>query len=262
MFIRSNTSWTAEVTDSELEDFSIVNASGSAGTPGRQEVKVKFKANDATDPSVIKNAVISFTAQGVEGSKEYTFSQRGVLLIDFSDYEAFTPVIPVEYTGAGIRPDRTKDDVDTFVFNNGVRECSLVLTQYMRRITNSSGSWLYIIGAGIRPYIKFPGIEGLTLRKMTTVWRSLSDETNVCAFAGNVLSDDHPASTAVELTNYINRISWSGTSKPKTIDFDLSETGQELEPGRGCVLRFSHANAAGNDDRMRAYLINVQLKFQ
>ena len=61
---------------------------------------------------------------------------------------------------------------------------------------------------------------------------------------------------------YINNMSWAGTSQPKVIDFDLSQTGQALEPGRGCVLRFSHANAAGNIDRTRAYLVNVQLKYQ
>ena len=262
MFIRSNTSWTAEVAQSSLEDFSIVNASGSAGTQGPQEVKVKFTPNPAGDPSQIESATIRFTASGVQEPVDYTFTQRGVLLIDFSDIESFTPEIPVEYTGAGIRPGKTKDDIDTFVFNNGVRECSVVLTQYMRRITNTGGTWLYIIGAGIRPYIKFPGIEGLTLKKMTTVWRSFSDATQICAFAGNVLSDDHPEKTAVELTEYVNNISWSGSSQPKVIDFDLSQTGQTLEPGRGCVLRFSHANAAGNIDRTRAYLVNVQLKYQ
>jgi len=260
LFIRSNTSWTAGVLESELENFSIVNASGYA--PGRQEVKVKFKPNPATDPSVKATASIRFNAAGVQDPVDYTFSQRGCLVIDFSDPDAFDPAIPVEYTGAGIRPGKTKDDVDTFAFNNGAGIYKVILTQYMRRITNSSGTWLYLLGAGIRPYIKFPGIEDLTLCKVSTYWRSLGSADQECAFAGNILTDDHPEKTAIELTNYINNISWYGLSSPKQIDFDLSETGQNLEPGRGCVLRFSHANAVGNIDRTRGYLIKVELKYR
>ena len=44
--IRSNADWTAEVVESDLEDFVIVNQSGVKGTSEPQEVNVTFKAND------------------------------------------------------------------------------------------------------------------------------------------------------------------------------------------------------------------------
>ena len=257
--IRTNTDWTAEVLSSELDGFSIENASGASGISAPQTVNVRFEANPATDPHDIRKATVRFNAAGLDAPVDFTFTQRGVLAVSFLDRTRFEPEIASSWGTTNLcRPDRSKEDIDDFVYTSGAYSYTIRLSQYMQHVTTN---YLYVLGSGIRPTITLPGIEGMELQKLRLECRIMSG--TIQGFAGEVLSDDYPAEGYVALTQYVNKITWNGanTKDLYNLDFDLGETGHLPATGRGCILRMSHANQLGHDDYCKFYVRTIILQY-
>jgi len=257
--IRSNTSWTAELVSSDMEDFNIENPSGESGIETPQTVTFSFTPYAATDPHLQGSATVRFKAEGLDDPVDFTFTQRGVLAISFLDRTAFTPEIPSSWgTNNLCRPDRSKNDIDDFVYSNGDYSYTIRLAQYMMHVTTN---YLYVLGSGVRPTIILPGIEGMELRHLRLACRIMSSTTQ--GFAGEVLSDDYPSEGYVSLTNYVNKITWSGsnTSELYNIDFNIGETGNFPASGKGCILRMSQANQLGHDDYCKFYIRTIILSY-
>ena len=274
--IRSNADWTAEVVDSDFEDFTIVNQSGAKGTSEPQEVNVTFKANDSGDPKNIKTARIRFTAHGIDKPVEYVFRQRGTFVVSFEDMSAFGPEIPNtlnkgnthpdpdNFNNNLCRPDRVNTDVDVFKYTSGNYSVDVELSQYIMYETSKSA--LYVIGAGKYPYIKVAGIEGLTIEEVS-LGCSRTDAGYVY-FAGNVVADDHilenAGKTTIEYTEYLPQVTWTSATDGSLhyIDFDLSEKGVPVEEGRGCTIRTSSKNGTTDTvNKTKMYVKTITFKY-
>ena len=274
--IRSNADWTAEVVDSDFEDFTIVNQSGAKGTSEPQEVNVTFKANDSGDPKNIKTARIRFTAHGIDKPVEYVFRQRGTFVVSFEDMSAFSPEIPNtlnkgnthpdpdNFNNNLCRPDRVNTDVDVFKYTSGNYSVDVELSQYIMYETSQSA--LYVIGAGKYPYIKVAGIEGLTIEEVS-LGCSRTDAGYVY-FAGNVVADDHilenAGKTTIEYTEYLPQVTWTSATDGSLhyIDFDLSEKGVPVEEGRGCTIRTSSRNGTTDTvNKTKMYVKTITFKY-
>ena len=264
--IRSNADWTAEVVESQLEDFTIINPNGTKGISEPQEVKVSFKANDSEDPFNIKTAKIKFTAAGMAEPLVFEFRQRGVLTISFEDMTAFTPEIPNTLVSASgqptnmCRPDRINTDVDQFVYTKGNYSVIVEMSQYIRY--DSTSQSLYVMGAGKIPYVKFSGIEGLAISEVSVGY------TKEGWFSGNIVSDDHILANAdkktTEYTEFIEQLAWGvpASGQLHYIDFDLSEKGNAIEEGRGCTLRTSSKNGTNDTaKKTKMYIRTVTFKY-
>ena len=272
VMIKANCSWTAEVLSSELDGFSIVNPSGE-GTSSSQKVEFAFNPNQSEDPFDVKTATIRFTGAGVEEPFDVTLSQRGVLVVSFEDASAFEPEIPNSLNSGNTHPDpenfnnnlsrpgRVNTDVDPFVYRSGDITMNIEMSQYIRY--DDSRTALYIMGAGKLPHIKFSGVEGLTLRKVTL--GCVAKDEGAVHFAGNIVADDHElaSKTTVEYTDYITQMKWPTVTDGSLhyIDFDLSEKGVIVEEGRGCTLRTSSANNISNENCTKMYIKTVTLKY-
>ena len=262
--IRSNADWTAEVVESQFGDFTIINPNGTKGTSEPQEVKVSFSANDSGDPFNIKTAKVKFTAAGMEKPVVYEFRQRGVLTVSFEDMTAFTPEIPNTLVSASgqptnmSRPDRINTDVDQFVYTDGHYSVSLEMSQYIRY--DSSSKSLYVMGAGKIPYVKFSGIEGLTIAEVSVGC------TKEGWFSGNIVSDDHVLANAdkktTEYTSLIEQTSWQtpAVGGLHYLDFDLSQSS--IAEGEGCTLRTSSKNGTNDTSKKtKMYIRTVTFKY-
>ena len=274
--IRSNADWTAEVVESDLEDFTIVNQSGVKGISEPQEVNVTFKANDSGDPKNVRTATIRFTADGIDKPVEYVFSQRGPFVVSFEDMSAFSPEIPNtlnkgnthpdpdNYNNNLCRPDRVNTDVDVFRYTSGNYSVDVELSQYIMFETSKSA--LYVIGAGKYPYIKVSGIEGLTIEEVS-LGCSRADAGCVY-FAGNVVADDHilanAGKTTTEYTEYLSQVTWTPATDGSLhyIDFDLSEKGVPVGEGRGCTIRTSTKNGSSDTvNKTKMYVKTITFKY-
>ena len=269
--IRSNADWTAEVLESQLEDFTIINPNGVKGTSEPQSVNVSFKANDSGDPYEVRSAKVRFTAEGMDEPVVYEFRQRGVFTVSFEDATAFTPEIPNTLISGDqdpdpdpakntnlCRPGKYIGDVDEFVYTSGKYSMIVELSQYIRHDTSSSS--LYMMGAGKLPHIKFSGLEGITIDRMTMAC------TKEGWFAGNVVAYDHILAdkNTPEYTEYITQASWPAPADGQVflIDFDLSEKGLEIPQGQGCTLRTSSKNSANDtSNRTKMYIKSVTFKY-
>ena len=270
--IRSNADWSAEVVESELENFLIVNPNGQQGTSESQDVSVTFDPNDSGNPFTVKTAKIRFTAEGMDEPVMYEFRQRGCLVVSFEDMSAFTPEIPNSLVSASgqpsnmSRPGRINTDVDVFKFTSGAKypdkdeyiSVDLEMSQYIRY--DSPTSSLYVMGAGKLPHIKFSGIEGLTIEKMTMAC------TGAGWFSGNIVSEDHVLSskTTPEYTEYITQVSWDAPSAGGlySVGFDLSEKGLAIGEGQGCTLRTSDKNGTNDTSKKtKMYIKTITFKY-
>lgn len=270
--IRSNADWSAEVVESELENFVIVNPNGQQGTSESQDVSVTFDPNDSGNPFTVKTAKIRFTAEGMDEPVVYEFRQRGCLVVSFEDMSAFTPEIPNSLVSASgqpsnmSRPGRINTDVDVFKFTSGAKypdkdeyiSVDLEMSQYIRY--DSPTSSLYVMGAGKLPHIKFSGIEGLTIEKMTMAC------TGAGWFSGNIVSEDHVLSskTTPEYTEYITQVSWDAPSAGGlySVGFDLSEKGLAIGEGQGCTLRTSDKNGTNDTSKKtKMYIKTITFKY-
>lgn len=278
MEIRTNSKWTAEVVESGLEDFKIENPSGNVYTNKNQKVRVSFKANPSTDPFDIKSARIRFNVQGKDEPVEYEFSQRGTFVVSFEDMSAFDPEIPDhlikvdnypdddQITTRFCRPGKTQKEVDTFTYTRKYteeREINMVIdmAQYMN--FDEERAALYIMGSGVLPYIRFHGIAGLSLKKLSL--GCVAKDEGAVHFAGNIVADDHEhgSSETIAYTRYISQLKWPTVTDGSLhyIDFDLSENGVLVEEGRGCTLRTSLANNTSNENCTKMYIKTVTLKY-
>ena len=269
--IRSNVAWTAEVVESELEDFTIVNPTGQMGISEPQLVEVTFKANNSDNPFIIKTAKIKFQADGMDDSVVYEFKQRGCFVVSFNDNASFDPQIANKLTSASgqpsnlSRPGRVNTDVDAFKYSSKVQYpngeeivMELKMSQYIRY--DSSSSSLYVMGSGKIPHITFSGIEGLTIGKMTMAcikegW-----------FSGNIVSEDHvlASKTTPEYTEYITQETWDAPADGGLhyVNFDLSEKGLAIKEGQGCTLRTS--DKSSNDatsQKTKMYVKSITFKY-
>ena len=270
--IRSNADWSAEVVESELENFVIVNPNGQQGTSESQDVSVTFDPNDSGNPFTVKTAKIRFTAEGMDEPVVYEFRQRGSLVVSFEDMSAFTPEIPNSLVSASgqpsnmSRPGRINTDVDVFKFTSCAKypdkdeyiSVDLEMSQYIRY--DSPTSSLYVMGAGKLPHIKFSGIEGLTIEKMTMAC------TGAGWFSGNIVSEDHVLSskTTPEYTEYITQVSWDAPSAGGlySVGFDLSEKGLAIGEGQGCTLRTSDKNGTNDTSKKtKMYIKTITFKY-
>ena len=270
--IRSNADWSAEVVESELENFVIVNPNGQQGTSESQDVSVTFDPNDSGNPFTVKTAKIRVTAEGMDEPVVYEFRQRGSLVVSFEDMSAFTPEIPNSLVSASgqpsnmSRPGRINTDVDVFKFTSCAKypdkdeyiSVDLEMSQYIRY--DSPTSSLYVMGAGKLPHIKFSGIEGLTIEKMTMAC------TGAGWFSGNIVSEDHVLSskTTPEYTEYITQVSWDAPSAGGlySVGFDLSEKGLAIGEGQGCTLRTSDKNGTNDTSKKtKMYIKTITFKY-
>ena len=258
--IRSNADWSAEVVESELDNFTIVNPHGQNGTSEPQEVNVTFNPNDSGNPYTVRTAKIRFVADGMDEPVVYEFRQRGCLVVTFEELSAFSPEIPNTLVSASgqpsnmSRPGKINTDVDIFKFTSSAKypdkdeyiSVDLEMSQYIRYDTPKNA--LYVIGAGKVPYVKFTGLEGLKISKLSVGcvaegW-----------FSGNIVEDTHVLTngqkTTVEYTGIIDQGSWTAPSDGQYyyLDFDLSEKGVAIDEGRGCTLRTSTENNAATKD--------------
>ena len=264
--IRSNAAWSAEVVESQLEDFTIVNPSGDKGTSLPQDVNVTFKANPENDPFSVRTAKIRFNVPGVQEPVEYIFSQRGCFVVSFDDVKAFSPEIPNTLVSASgqpsnmSRPDRINTDVDVFRYTAGKISVDVELSQYIRY--DSPKTALYVMGAGKYPHIKISGIEGLTIGEVS-LGCSRADAA-YAFFAGNVVADDHVLSskTTTEYTEYIEQETWTAATDGSLhyIDFDLSASS--IEEGRGCTIRTSTKNGSADTvNKTKMYVETITFKY-
>ena len=269
--IRSNADWTAEVVESELDDFTILNTSGQKGTSEPQEVSVSFTPNNTGDPFTVKTAKIRFASEGMDEPVVYEFKQRGCFVVDFSQVrDAEGQMIPStlnsgnthpepdKYNNNLCRPGRVNTDVDAFIYTSANITIDLEMSQYIRYDAETSS--LYVMGAGKLPHIKFSGIEGLTIKAMTMAC------TGAGWFSGNIVSEDHvlAGKNTPEYTEYITQESWDAPSDGGLhyIDFDLSEKGLAILEGQGCTLRTSEKN--GNNDtskKTKMYIKTITFKY-
>ena len=269
--IRSNADWTAEVVESELDDFTILNTSGQKGTSEPQEVSVSFTPNNTGDPFTVKTAKIRFASEGMDEPVVYEFKQRGCFVVDFSQVrDAEGQMIPStlnsgnthpepdKYNNNLCRPGRVNTDVDAFIYTSANITIDLEMSQYIRY--DAATSSLYVIGAGKLPHIKFSGIEGLTIKAMTMAC------TGAGWFSGNIVSEDHvlAGKNTPEYTEYITQESWDAPSDGGLhyTDFDLSEKGLAILEGQGCTLRTSEKN--GNNDtskKTKMYIKTITFKY-
>ena len=264
--IRSNADWTAEVIESQLEDFYIVNPGGTKGTSEPQEVNVSFKANDSGNPFDIRTAKVKFTADGMDEPVVYEFRQRGVFTVSFEDPAAFTPEIagslnsgnthpqPDKYNNNLCRPDRVNTDVDEFIYAWGNHTMTLKMSQYIRH--DAASRSLYVMGAGKLPHISFSGIQDLTIARVTV---SCVKEG---WFAGNIVSYDHKLAdkTTPEYTDYISQTSWTGPAEGQLHDLDFDLSG--ILEGQGCTLRTSEKNGTNDTvNKTRMYIRSVTFKY-
>lgn len=264
--IRSNSAWSAEVVESQLEDFVIVNPSGEKGTSLAQDVKVTFKANPENDPFTIKKTKIKFNVQGVLEPVEYVFSQRGCFVVSFDDVKAFSPEIPNTLVSASgqpsnmSRPGRVNTDVDVFSYKSGDLSVNVELSQYIRY--DSAKTALYVMGAGKYPYIKISGIDGLTIKEVS-LGCSRADAA-YAFFAGNIVADDHllESKTTVEYSPYLEQVNWTSAADGSLyyIDFDLSSAS--IDQGRGCTIRTSSKNGASDTvNKTKMYVETITFKY-
>ena len=202
----------------------------------------------------------------------YEFRQRGSLVVSFEDMSAFTPEIPNSLVSASgqpsnmSRPGRINTYVDVFKFTSCAKypdkdeyiSVDLEMSQYIRY--DSPTSSLYVMGAGKLPHIKFSGIEGLTIEKMTMAC------TGAGWFSGNIVSEDHVLSskTTPEYTEYITQVSWDAPSAGGlySVGFDLSEKGLAIGEGQGCTLRTSDKNGTNDTSKKtKMYIKTITFKY-
>lgn len=261
--IRANANWTAEVVESQLDDFTILNTSGGKSSRP-QEVQVSFTPNPSSDPYDIKSARVRFTAEGMEEPVEFEFKQRGTFTVSFEDMSAFSPEIPNTLVSASgqpsnmSRPDRINTDVDQFVYTQGNYSVTLEMSQYIR-YDSPTGS-LYVMGAGKIPYVKFSGMAGLTITGLSVGcvkegW-----------FSGNIVSEEHVLENAgaitTEYTSLIEQESWEAPEDGQLhyLDYDLSQSC--IAEGAGCTFRTSSKN--GTNDKVKKtkmYIKTVTFKY-
>jgi hypothetical protein len=177
---------------------------------------------------------------------------------------AFTPEIPNTLVSASgqptnmCRPDRVNTDVDQFVYTKGNYSVTLEMSQYIRY--DSSSKSLYVMGAGKIPYVKFSGIEGLTIAEVSVGC------TKEGWFSGNIVSDDHVLANAdkktTEYTSLIEQTSWQtpAVGGLHYLDFDLSQSS--IAEGEGCTLRTSSKNGTNDTSKKtKMYIRTVTFKY-
>lgn len=273
--VKSNCAWTAEVLSSELEDFAIVNPSSEGAEAAVRNVEFTFKANPSENPFDIKRAVVRFHGEGAEKPLDITLSQRGVFVVSFADMSAFDPEIPDTLNRGNTHPDpknfnnnlsrpgKVNTDVDVFRYTCGEISMDIEMSKYMNY--DKERAALYIMGAGKLPHIRFSGIEGLSLRKLSL--GCVAKDAGAVHFAGNIVADDHKLASkeTVEYTGYISQLKWPTVTDGSLhyIDFDLSENGVLVEEGRGCTLRTSNANdpKKSSENITKMYIKTVTLKY-
>lgn len=264
--IRSNADWTAEVVESELDDFTILNTSGQKGTSEPQEVSVSFTPNNTGDPFTVKTAKIRFASEGMDEPVVYEFRQRGAFVVSFEDMSAFSDEIPNSLVSASgqpsnmSRPGRINTDVDVFRYTSGNISVDLELSQYIRYDTPKQA--LYVMGAGKIPYLKFSGIPGLKIAGLSVGCVSAG------WFSGNIVAEDHVLSNALkitqEYTSMIEQISWEEPASGEChyLHFDLTPVGEVLQEGRGCTLRTNSENSTSKTSKVtKMYIKTVTFKY-